>query len=221
MITTNENENKIRRTPDELRDAALEQLELLRISCESFDAGNHISALQIAVCIRVLLNETKRSRSVLRQLQEAFGIHRPLFYVIGYPNYGKRGFVRSNLTVYKLNVMPDNVMIDVAPCLDKPKLQCNFDRWWSEEVQLYWEEQRLTRKDIILLLADKDGGAHIDEVLPEKYMLLKRGMVRTPIFCINGIRVCANSQEYMYASARTIAEEVLITFQKFVIPKIT
>ena len=89
------------------------------------------------------------------------------------------------------------------------------------------DKDKLTRRDIILFLADQDGGTHIDPHFEEKYALLKRGKAKS--FCLP-IETCLESGEIIIKEyhaqidtilpniARTIAEEVLDVIHNEVIP---
>jgi hypothetical protein len=44
-----------------------------------------------------------------------------------------------------------------------------FDEWWSEEKVFVSSESKLTRKDLVLAVANKDGGAHFDDKVQKNY----------------------------------------------------
>ncbi|MDI6901705.1 MAG: hypothetical protein QMC79_08450 [Anaerosomatales bacterium] len=58
----------------------------------------------------------------------------------------------------------DSVMSGLS---ERPMM--DFETWWNSAV--IWDSQGRTfsRSDIVLVSADKDGGAHIDASLPEEY----------------------------------------------------
>jgi len=59
---------KIRRSIGDLIDRLKEQHDFLKQSCRSYDDGCENEAKRIAVCLRVLLHDTKNSRALLSQL---------------------------------------------------------------------------------------------------------------------------------------------------------
>lgn len=47
-----------------------------------------------------------------------------------------------------------------------------FDEWWGMQI-IKINNEVFTRKDLILSVANKDGGAHIDRNLPLSYLMQK------------------------------------------------
>lgn len=99
---------------EELEQHLFEQIEMLKLSCESFDRGVLFESKRIATGIRVLFHNTKSSHALIEQL----GIKNKINYL-------------STATPY------DN------------------------------KNNKFSRKDIILSVANKDGGAHVDPELEE------------------------------------------------------
>jgi hypothetical protein len=44
-----------------------------------------------------------------------------------------------------------------------------FDTWWAAPVFVGKDRKMLTRKDLVLIAANQDGGAHVDPALDKKY----------------------------------------------------
>ncbi|MGZ6548774.1 MAG: hypothetical protein ACXVDJ_00680 [Tumebacillaceae bacterium] len=49
-----------------------------------------------------------------------------------------------------------------------------FDKWWSSAVIVDMNKKRYTRRDLVLALANKEGGAHVDPELNKEYADLTR-----------------------------------------------
>lgn len=49
-----------------------------------------------------------------------------------------------------------------------------FEPWWQTPIFVDNKRRRISRKDVILALANQDGGAHIDPTLNETYFALSR-----------------------------------------------
>ena len=45
----------------------------------------------------------------------------------------------------------------------------SFDDWWGKPIFIDKDRQLLTRKDVVLIAANQDGGAHIDPHLDARY----------------------------------------------------
>jgi hypothetical protein len=84
----------------------------------------------------------------------------------------------------------------------------SFGKWWEEVVIKDGQGQTFSRKDVVLALADKEGGAHVDPVLDEQYARLTR-------FHSQGYQVVTAGtilppdNSLVAASVRQIAHEVL------------
>ena len=134
-------------------------------SCRSFDAGFDDEALRLSVSARVLLHDTNNSHSLLGQM----GLLTIDFY--------------SSTTKWdRNNLLPHHGLLQIglannsssyrAPLDDRPPhffRWVSFDEWWNEIVFDDRKGNSLTRKDIILSLADKEGGAHVDPRLTPSY----------------------------------------------------
>lgn len=211
--------NKYMRNKNELLNNLKQQIELLRLNCKSYDEGNKIVALQIAATLRTLLHNTARSSSVLNQFLNNYVLSEPTFFSVGKNILEPNTIIRSNLTNYSLKVLSDTeVKTGIIPDLHIntkiPNLP--FSEWWERFIVLYWDEYQLSRKDVVLLLANKEGGTHLDPQMPLTLSMLKRNLVTTPRFKINNSEILIQKEpmDYLYASVRAIAEETLITFNK-------
>jgi len=63
-------------------------------------------------------------------------------------------------------------LLDEDP-LGKGWVRVPFDTWWNERVIRDKHHANFSRKDITLWLANKEGGAHTDPTLDEKYRRLQ------------------------------------------------
>jgi hypothetical protein len=149
-----------------------EHLKLMSVLSECYDGGNDIIALSIATAIRVLVHDTKASTSLLTHLGRKT------------VQYLSTNFRDSKETVHLGLVRRINVGVNDGaggeakywPLCDEryfpaPKQNfrfVTFDEWWSERV---FENHKsyLTRKDLVLSIANKDGGAHFDTEVDERY----------------------------------------------------
>ncbi len=57
---------------------------------------------------------------------------------------------------------------------DHPLCWVGFDEWWNRVIFVDQGKSETSRKELILAVANKDGGAHVDPVLDEKYANLSR-----------------------------------------------
>ena len=155
----------------ELKAHLEDHLNFLRASGDAFDAGFDGEAKRIAVSIRVLVHDTRRSKSLLGQL----GRKSDSFLDSAFPVNPANKISHSGL-----------VLMSIVPCvgakyvafLDKgPSGQTasrDFESWWNSTVFVDSKGRELSRKNLVLAVADQDGGAHIDPALDRTYADLSR-----------------------------------------------
>lgn len=203
---------QVSRTNQDLRQELREQLELLKLDVDHYDGGRQIVAKNIAARLRVLLHDTSRSRSLLQQLGKKDGA---LFHNTAndLPNCSNPTTRFSFGGLIDIRFGRDDV--DFVPRLDdrvqneSPRML--FDSWWNGIVFLDMEGHSFTRKDLLLTLANQDGGSHVDRHLEEAYYRLSRlNSLNLQRRAGDGTwRALSNPH---YAAVRQIAHEVLKTF---------
>jgi len=204
---------RIKRTTSELKEEMREQIELLMSACERYDGGSPIHGKEIAIRLRVLLHHHGRSNSLLQQLQLRRGR-----FLDRAGKFNPNNFAGThNLTSVKITVDGDNTISCYEPkCksgLGEKSNWMPFPDWWKEVVIRDGNGVKFSRSDIVLHLADTDGGAHVDPSIEEQYKSLSRGNSLGIYFGRNGEILGAPVRPEL-ASARQIAYELLCTLGK-------
>jgi hypothetical protein len=141
-----------------------DHLSFLRNSADAYDLGQDGEAKRLAVSIRVLLHDTANSASLLGQLDRLNGN----FLSTAIPHD------ESNLLTHGGLIMMGGgkylAMLDDVPI----KRWMPFQDWWNEIVFVDDRKERLSRKQLVLAVANQDGGAHVDPKLNETYARLSR-----------------------------------------------
>ena len=150
-----------------------EYRELLSELCNAFDAmETDVFALPISTAIRVLVHDTNNSHSLLGQL------NRKNIQFLSTNTISNDASVHLGL-VRRINVgvldgkggearyWPHCDERDFPDMSAKNNL--SFTDWWSKEKILQSGSSSLTRKDLVLAVANKDGGAHFDKKVEQKY----------------------------------------------------
>jgi len=150
---------KYRLSNKELLENFEEQMHLLLSACKAYDAGEEVQAKNIAIRLRVLAHDSRRSQSLLGQLDK------------------KRGLFASTLIDYSptnlvssfplLSIVMESGNIHYSPLLNtapEKMVYLKFDDWWNE---IIFDDKKniFSRKDIVRYVADQDGGAHVDPKL--------------------------------------------------------
>lgn len=165
---------KVEQSVGELERHLRDSIGFLEASCVSFDAGFLGEAKRLAATIRVLLHDTRNSHSLLGLL----GVKSGIGYITTATTFNPKNLLgHCGLVGFSLGPNGPKYW---APLGDGPphrysRAPCNFNAWWNEIVIVDTKGNRFTRCELVLSLANKDGGAHVDPQLDSKYADLTRG----------------------------------------------
>lgn len=141
---------------------------MLENACNSYDSGLKPSGKHIALILRVLLHHHKQSQSLFQQLN----LRTKRFLDTTEP------FNTNLLTPYCPLCVVDVIGSNYIPlCLTQfpsPMRWIPFPEWWNNCVVKDNKGHSFSRRELILNIADTDGGAHDDPELDENYMKLSR-----------------------------------------------
>ncbi len=153
----------------------MEQYDFLKASCNAFDNGNEAEAKRLATTVRILCHDTAKSVSLLKQLK----IKAIDFYDTA-PPYDQR-YLGWTPLIRSIDSSSPLVKSQELPILDADRAKWHpFDKWWKAVVLTHTKntptgkEAILTRRTLVMGLANQDGGAHIDPVLDETYAHITR-----------------------------------------------
>lgn len=163
---------KVWQTEDELKSHLKEQIEFLRRSSQAYDEGFTSEAKRLAVVIRVLLHDTQNSTSLLTFLKKKD----ILFYDTSL-DYNPHNLA-STMGLIMMQIGPNDARY-VPPLDDGPptryhKAKVTFKKWWNKIVFVDTKGNKLTRKDLVLAVSNKDGGAHVNPKLNKAYADMTR-----------------------------------------------
>lgn len=140
-----------------------EQLKLLKKRIVDYEKGDQIEAYQIASILRVLLHDTKRSTSILRHLKIKDKV---MFQSLASP-YSTLN-IAPYLGLLSLRITSGYGLEYVGNCKSKNQEQIfkreifyRFEDWWNEIV-IDDKKEVYTRRDLVLHVANKEGGSHLD-----------------------------------------------------------
>ncbi len=151
-----------------------EQYNFLKKSCIEYDNGDFSEGKRIALILRVLLHNTRASHGLLAQLESENNIK------VGILN--KNIGFQSGLVYYVgATIQFKDGESKYIPMMDltHPGLrEISVDEWWKQGVILVGNYM-FTRRDVMLSLVNKEGGAHVDPEEDEDFKLLTDGHLVT------------------------------------------
>ena len=202
---------KIPLSEEDLKKHLKEQFNFLQLSVKSYDSGYSSEAKRIATTLRVLLHDTKSSKSLLTLL----GKKKIKFYNTAedYESGLAPKLKLVSLTIRgtgnRINDAFYKAHLDNWPPSGKIK-KTDFVQWWNQIVIDDLKGNSFSRRDLILRMSNQDGGAHVDPKLDVAYADLIK-------FNSLGYVLISNNREKQFligaesANIRQICHEVLKT----------
>ncbi|MDQ1308594.1 MAG: hypothetical protein QG671_4429 [Actinomycetota bacterium] len=209
-----------RRTRSELLEHLEDQIGFLERSSRFFDQGYESEACRIAVACRVLFHHKGQSKALLNQLR----LLEALTWVdtAGLP-YPDNEATTHNLTQIQFSLGPENGVIEYVPKLDNyppsPILtrgglqlprgsRIPFSEWWTNPVINDMHGTEVSREDLVLAVAEKENGAHLDPKSGPTYFRLAKCNSLGWGIVVDGVMQPAKRNP-VYAALRQISHEVL------------
>lgn len=194
-----------------------EQLQFLASSASSFDQGQLSESKRIALVIRVLVHDTGNSHSLLAQLNIKDG----LAWADSAPVIDRDPNIVARSPGLTTMGMGMNGMVFRARYSEQIEQSTTtryvpFVDWWERPVILDANGAEFSRRDLVLALTNKDGGAHIDRLNEAIHAFVhsnSAGFVSTSVPSLPGMAE-EPIPTPIYASVRTIAEELLLTLRR-------
>jgi len=162
-----------------------DQMGLLRTSLDAFYAGNFAESLRIATTIRVLVHETGNSKPLLKQARHD-GLTLEIPELLSEARPGQ-----EEITLFAVSIRLGPVVAPAADLRSSHYSLSSIGPWWGRTVFSFpsrvGTQLIYTRKRVILILANKEGGAHVHPDVDPDYVRL---LTDQPLaFACNGVRV--------------------------------
>jgi hypothetical protein len=152
-----------------------EQMDFLRTSVRAFYEGQFAESVRIATAIRVLVHETEKCKPLLKQARTN-GLDLPILEHVGQ----HMGEHPDDEEIFNFAVsVRMGPGATVAPAVDLASTHHTLSSvgpWWNRTVFSFRSQlgRQLvySRKKVVLTLADKEGGAHVDPKEDPDYVRL-------------------------------------------------
>ena len=185
------------------------QLRFIERSCRDFDAGDEAEAQRMATSLRVIYHQTNQSISLLTHLGAA---SISMLSTACSPISPGTITAPSNLALLvfrrtdELATFTSTAPLDNAPM----KRFIPFADWWGTEVVCLTSGVRMTRKSLVLAVANQDGGAHVAATLKPDYATIKSGAGLVATFKpAGGDQIEIPLESHSVATLRQIAYKAL------------
>ena len=201
-----------------------EQLDFIDSSIAAYDAGKEHEAKRLAVPIRTLVHNTRGSTALLKHLK----VQKRIGWVDRGPPDPPPGsivisfglcVIYARLDIGESRYVP--AMKWLAP--DRLHPPVSFEDWWRRSILGDAQGNKFSRADLVLSVANQDGGAHIDAALEERYRQLTRdnslGIVQSPGRPIANSLVLASVRHIAEELAQTVRERLAWNGQQVVVPE--
>lgn len=216
----------MKRTEDEFLENFVEQMKFLIKSCKEFDDGDESEIKRVSVCLRNLLKDKNRDVSALTHLNKKESLQ---YWDSSTKNGGMSNFIINNMqncTVMVMDIYMGLVIKEITgidgtytyhfkPLLHQPNWQRNdmtdFTNWYEQVIYHDPTGSILTRENLILSVAEQDGGNHFDLKVNNKYYQFKQK---------DSLRLTVNGQVVVFennpafTSLRQIAHEFIETINQ-------
>lgn len=196
--------NKVARPNGELMRELREQVLLLQLACETFDKGVDAVGKHISLSLRVLLHHKGQSRALLEQLGQRTGRYLDTAGALNPRN------MLPECNLVSLQVRPDGASYVPTGASPSGEKRAPFDKWWNDPVLKDVKGRLFNRRELVLHVADTDGGAHVDPELDEAYMDLSRANSLGWVFADSAEPVGGRAE---LICMRQIAYEILDTLR--------
>lgn len=146
-----------------------DQMSFLLASTRLYKAGNIAEAKRLASTIRVLVHDTGASRSLLGQM----GVKNELLWISSGSVDPANLIATFNLAFFSTETggfgpLPAEFIQEIGSMVD-------FETWWTEPVMKDVTGDKFSRKEIVLALANKEGGSHVDKLQKRMRSLAREG----------------------------------------------
>lgn len=189
------------------------QLRFLEASALAFDRGMEGEACRLATTIRVLCHQTGTSVPLLSQVQL---LARTRFLATGFPIDDRNLMPQQGLASIEVGagVARYRPFLVAAPI--SPRWESFRDWWWGRVIRDA-KHHDFTRREVILTLANQDGGSHVDPELDEAYYELSRENSMGWFHLREGrsLQSMPFPSGPELATARQIAHEVYLSIAKY------
>lgn len=163
------------------RNALNEQRHLLKTAIQGMAAGDLAQALHVATTIRVLVHETGASKPLLKHLDGNY-LEMPILERTPETASATPPGVKAITYYCPVSAQikaPEGTVSLITELKIEDHTISKLGAWWANACMMLPGIGPVTRREVILGLSNKEGGAHVDADIPEKY----KNLLASKFFC--------------------------------------
>lgn len=199
-----------------------EQVNFLIDACHAYDTGKFVYAKQMSTIIRTLVKDNPRNKQSV-SLLKSLGIKYTMkFYNTAFAAINPAILLNFVGTFYHYQSTTHSQGTPIyIPMFDQTNLVdvkwIDFNDWWETNVIVCKDTENnfsLSRKDIILTMAEQDGGAHVDKF--DKINEVYRGIMTYTSNILTYVTPTGHIQPIQYlqhAIVRQISHEIIVSLK--------
>jgi hypothetical protein len=202
-------EARVQVSREDLEHQLRDHYDFLTRSGQAFDNGYAGEAKRLATSLRVLVHQGQ-GQPLLRLL----GVQKKITYLDTAGGLTPGNLLPENgLTALKMG--PGTAVAEAA-ALDRAehRNEVSFSTWWSVAVAKDSKRVEWNRRDLVLALANQDGGAHVDPSLTEAYAALSRNNSMGMTYTSSDDPEPRPMPSPVPASVRQVAYEMTLTLER-------
>ena len=185
-----------------------EQIKFLQSSCKLYDTGSEFEAKRMALTLRVLLYDSGNGSSLLGLLH----LKKKMQFISTAQPYQSNNFLTQQCLA-QMNI--GNQGGKFLPLFNNSRAKLLSCKDWLQEIVMDDSKKNVYRRiQLIKLLANKDGGAHVDEKICDELAPLKDPYVSAWGVIDSAGMEHPMSNDVVYCSMRQMAYEVLQSLYK-------
>jgi hypothetical protein len=217
----------VQRNYDEALNTMWGLIKLLPIYSSLYDSISQYSILAIGSTLRTILKDSNNTQSLLSQTNRKNKMQFLDTAIKGNSNLSFWninnvsnctiivGNIYAGLLAKSLTTNNNEYILDFTPLKEKNNKYAewkSFDEWYEKTIIFKNNSYKMTRKDVVEIITDKDGGSHFDPTIPDKYDIFRHPTSLN--ITLNGTLAVFN-QNPVYVSLLQIAYEVVESIRNY------
>ena len=160
---------RIKQAEKEIKDKLHEQLNFLEVSAERFDDGDTSEHVRLSSAIRIIMHNAGSNHALLHQLKMEEEVD-------FFDSSLGRGTVIGPTEALVMKSITSEGASYIAPLDDFPPSYtwktASYSDYWTRVIFEDGDSNKFSRMELVIAVANTDGGAHVDPDLKKDYVAL-------------------------------------------------